>query len=112
MTDPKDKSPRADRFLPPCDGPGMGELRHVPFPDAPAGHPASGKLAQAPLYSVQDICRIFNRSARTVRAWCRAGHLKPVRVGKAVFFRPEDVEEMLDPIPADRRADATPSCLR
>ena len=48
------------------------------------------------LYSVEDVCMIFDRSPRTIRAWCRSGHLSPVRVGKAVFFKSEDIDAILN----------------
>ena len=40
--------------------------------------------------------RIFGRSERTLRNWVRAGHLRPVRVGRSVFFRADDIHALLD----------------
>ena len=77
-----------------------------PVPPTPAGaappaNPRHGAAAPADLplprlYSVEDVCRIFDRSSRTIRAWCRAGHLSPIRVGKAVFFKTEDIDTILN----------------
>jgi excisionase family DNA binding protein len=48
------------------------------------------------LLSARQVAAIFDRSERTVRNWIRAGHLRPVRVGRSVFFRADDVAALLD----------------
>jgi predicted site-specific integrase-resolvase len=48
------------------------------------------------LLSARQVATIFDRSERTIRGWVRAGYLKPVRVGRAVFFRAEDIAALLD----------------
>jgi hypothetical protein len=60
------------------------------------------------LYSIQDVCRIFNRSARTIRTWRQAGHLASVRIGKAVFFTEEALQNTL--ASAVSRSDVNQSC--
>jgi excisionase family DNA binding protein len=47
------------------------------------------------LLSVREVAEIFRRSTRTIRIWVRAGHLKPVRMGRSVFFREADVFALL-----------------
>ena len=64
------------------------------------GMPQTSNVTSKPslprLYSVEEVCTIFSRKPRTIRAWCRSGHLNPVRVGKAVFFRAEDIDAILN----------------
>jgi excisionase family DNA binding protein len=48
------------------------------------------------LLSAAQVARIFGRSERTIRNWVRAGHLRPVRVGRSVFFRADDIHALLD----------------
>lgn len=47
------------------------------------------------LLSTAEIGERFGRSARTIRRWVRRGYLVPVRVGGAVFFRAEDVRQLI-----------------
>ena len=47
------------------------------------------------LLSSKQVGAVFGRSDRTVRNWVRTGHLRPVRVGRAVFFRAEDIAALL-----------------
>ncbi len=57
----------------------------------------TGDAASMPaLLSAAQVARIFGRSERTIRNWVRAGHLRPVRVGRAVFFRADDIHALLD----------------
>jgi excisionase family DNA binding protein len=44
--------------------------------------------------TTREVAALFARSPRTIRNWVRAGHLHPVRIGGAVFFRPEEVEAL------------------
>ena len=48
------------------------------------------------LLSAAQVARIFGRSERTIRNWVRAGHLRPVRVGRSAFFRADDIHALLD----------------
>ena len=47
------------------------------------------------LLSAAQVAQIFGRSERTIRNWIRAGHLHPVRVGRAVIFRADDIHALL-----------------
>lgn len=53
------------------------------------------------LMTVQEVALIFRRSDRTIRTWVRDGRLRPIRVGRSVFFRREDVEALLRPSEAN-----------
>jgi excisionase family DNA binding protein len=48
------------------------------------------------LLSISQVAEIFNRSPRTIRSWVRAGYLHPVRIGRTVFFRADDIHALLD----------------
>ena len=47
------------------------------------------------LLSVPDVCRLFRRSERAIRDWVRRGHLTPVRIGRSVFFREDDLRAVI-----------------
>jgi hypothetical protein len=47
------------------------------------------------LLSGADVEHIFDRSARTLHRWERLGHLTPVRVGRAQFYRIEDIRRLV-----------------
>jgi len=53
---------------------------------SPADGPADGDDARARLYSPVEAAIIFRRTTRTLRSWARAGWLRPVRIGRAVYF--------------------------
>ena len=48
-----------------------------------------------PLLGIDDLCATFGRGDRTLRRWIAAGHLKPVRIGGAVFFHPADIRALI-----------------
>lgn len=50
--------------------------------------------ANAPLLSTRQVARLFGCTDRTIRNWVHAGHLRPVRVGRSVFFRRDEVESL------------------
>jgi len=58
------------------------------FPD-PSRSPAP-----IDLLSSAAVAALFGRTPRTIRNWVRAGHLHPIKVGGAVFFRRADVERL------------------
>ena len=62
--------------------------------DDPGDRPAGGPSLPH-LLSSDDVEDLFNRSARTLRRWIRAGHLMPVRVGGALFFDPDDIRRLI-----------------
>ena len=74
--------------------------RHPPLPSEPP--PALPKCAlPCPpepipvLLSVAGVAALFDRSERTIRRWAACGHLLPVRIGGAAFFRAGDVAELI-----------------
>lgn len=44
------------------------------------------------LLTTAQVAARFGRCPRTIRNWVRAGHLRPVRIGGAVFFREDDID--------------------
>ena len=50
--------------------------------------------AGSDLMSTAQVAARFNRSTRTVRNWVRAGLLRQLRIGGAVFFLADDVEHL------------------
>ena len=61
----------------------------IPDEDAPAS-PLRPKLLTA-----AEVAAIFRRSERALRDWVRRGHLVPVRVGRSLYFREEEVRALL-----------------
>lgn len=57
---------------------------------------ADDPLTMQALLATAQVAEVFNRSKRTLRDWVRAGHLRPVRVGRAVFFRADDVRALIE----------------
>jgi excisionase family DNA binding protein len=53
------------------------------------------KLPAKLLYKVKELCELFQVSKPTIYEWIRKGKLKPFRIGSRVFFKGEDVEEMI-----------------
>jgi MerR HTH family regulatory protein len=47
------------------------------------------------LLSSTDVEQIFARSARTLHRWEQRGHLTPIRVGHAKFYRAEDIRRLV-----------------
>ncbi|MBS5905387.1 MAG: helix-turn-helix domain-containing protein [Acetobacteraceae bacterium] len=47
------------------------------------------------LMTAREVATLFRRTDRTIRNWVARGLLKPVRVGRAVYFRRSDVEKIL-----------------
>jgi MerR HTH family regulatory protein len=45
--------------------------------------------------SSTDVEQIFARSARTLHRWEQRGHLTPVRVGLAKFYRAADIRRLV-----------------
>lgn len=51
----------------------------------------------SPLMTTREVAQLLRRTERTIRNWVRKGRLKPVRLGRAVYFRRVDIERLLDP---------------
>jgi hypothetical protein len=77
--------------------------------DLPGARPSRGRPAMASgpseelpaepgipdLLSSTDVEQIFARSARTLHRWEQCGHLTPVRVGHAKFYRAADIRRLV-----------------
>ncbi len=48
------------------------------------------------LFTAQEVCQLCNRSDRTIRKWRQLGRLRPVRIGRTLFYRVEDIKAILD----------------
>lgn len=84
--------PRPPRALP--------ATQDLPFPGGAADSlpvaPDSSPTASLPkLLTAAEVAAVFRRSERALRDWVRRGYLVPVRVGRAVFFREEEVRDLL-----------------
>lgn len=62
-----------------------------PDPAAPAASPAP----LSDLLRMADVAEMFGCCAWTIRRWCSAGHLAPVRIGRSVFFRSDDIRRLI-----------------
>jgi hypothetical protein len=59
------------------------------------GTPEDPSASIPDLLSSAEVEQIFDRSARTLRRWEQQGHLTPVRVGGAKFYRPDDIRRLV-----------------
>lgn len=87
------KAPASDTFADRIDDTGP-----VSTPEAEIFAGATGTDAPEtiePLLETVDLQAIFPRSDRTLRRWIAAGHLKPIRIGGAVFYHPADVRALI-----------------
>jgi hypothetical protein len=48
------------------------------------------------LYSTAQVGRLFRRSTRTIRTWVTRDYLRPVRMGRAVFFSQTELDRCLN----------------
>lgn len=56
-----------------------------------------GSAVSGPLLKRADVARMFGVIPETVREWVRAGKFpEPIRVGRMLFFRPDDVRRFLE----------------
>ncbi|MAW61406.1 MAG: hypothetical protein CMJ94_11300 [Planctomycetes bacterium] len=62
--------------------------------------PDSGGATQ--LLTTKQVAERFRCSARTVRAWCRAGHIKAVKIGNEYRISEEYLEWLIDGQPVRR----------
>ncbi len=49
----------------------------------------------SPLLTTEDVCVLFRRTPRSIRRWVQAGHLRPIRVGGAIFFDPDQIQALI-----------------
>ena len=55
----------------------------------------SAPPASAPRYlSTAEVAARFGRTPRTVRNWVMRGLIKPHRIGRSVFFREADIDDL------------------
>lgn len=47
------------------------------------------------LLSVAEVARIFNRTERTIRQWVQRDYLRPVRIGRSLFFLESEVHRLI-----------------
>lgn len=62
---------------------------------APPSIPDGAAVRIPTMLSTAEIAAAFGRSPRSMRRWVERGHLVPVRIGGAVFFRVEDVRRLI-----------------
>ena len=72
----------------------------LPFPgDAADSLPAAPDRSPAAplpkLLTAAEVAAVFRRSERALRDWVRRGYLAPLRVGRALYFREEEVRALL-----------------
>ena len=84
--------PRPPRALP--------ATQDLPFPgDAadslPAASDRSPTASLPKLLTAAEVAAMFRRSERALRDWVRRGYLVPVRVGRSIYFREEEVRALL-----------------
>ena len=84
--------PRPPRVLP--------AVPDIPHPDDTAdafpAAPGRSPTASLPkLLTAAEVAAVFRRSERALRDWVRRGYLVPVRVGRALYFREEEVRALL-----------------
>lgn len=49
------------------------------------------------LLTPAQVAALFHRTERTVRNWVARGLLRPVHVGRSIFFRAQDVQALVEP---------------
>ena len=47
-------------------------------------------------YTISEFCKRFQISKPTLYEWIKMGKIKPVKIGRRVFFNRKDVESLLD----------------
>src|SRR4051812_22459418 len=58
---------------------------------------ASREVAEeeSPLMTAREVAALFRRTGRSIRNWTKSGRLKPIRIGRALYFRRSDIEQLL-----------------
>jgi len=54
--------------------------------------PGLATSAMPALLSTRKVAAYFSRDERTIRRWVQTGLLTPIRIGKAVYFRADDIQ--------------------
>ena len=58
-------------------------------------HKPADVVSELRLLSPVEVQEVFNRSDRTIRRWVKQGLLVPVRMGRSLFFRREDITRII-----------------
>ena len=48
------------------------------------------------LLTARRVAALLGRTCRTLRNWERRGWLRPVRIGRGIFYRPHDIEALAE----------------
>jgi Helix-turn-helix domain len=63
------------------------------------GPPGADRRAAPPvadvLLTARRVAALLGRTCRTLRNWERRGWLRPIRIGRSIFYRPSDIEPSL-----------------
>ncbi|MGC9272047.1 helix-turn-helix domain-containing protein [Acidiphilium sp.] len=62
---------------------------------APSVSALRSPVPHSPLLTTEDVCALFRRTPRSIRRWVQVGHLRPIRVGAAIFFDPRQIEALI-----------------
>ena len=65
--------------------------RDTDGPPGAYGDPAP--VMDGPLTAPQ-VAELLHRDRRTLRNWERRGLLRPVRIGRGIYYRPSDIEAL------------------
>ena len=82
------------RVLDPAPTPGA-RLPHGTAPDDEEPGEDARDEPLPRLLSAAAVARIFNRSERAIRNWTQRGYLRPVRIGRSLFFRETDIRRLV-----------------
>ena len=81
---------------PPRTLPATPELLPGDAVDAPPSAPDRSPGSSLPkLLTAAEVAAVFRRSERALRDWMRRGYLAPLRVGRSLYFREEEVRALL-----------------
>jgi excisionase family DNA binding protein len=71
----------------------------VQVADQPASRPedTQGVPPLPDLMTVKEICRWTLKTDRTIRNWIEKGYLRPIRIGRSIFFQRDEVAALLSP---------------
>jgi predicted DNA-binding transcriptional regulator AlpA len=61
-------------------------------------------LTFKPLYTMAEICKIFQISKPTIYEWTEHGILRPIKIKARVYFLHQDIQKLIT-IGADNRSD-------
>jgi excisionase family DNA binding protein len=53
-------------------------------------------MQQAQLLTIRDASSFFQVSRRTLKNWCKAGHIEEVKIGRTIRIRPDSVSRLIE----------------